>query len=207
MATITQEQLDSFKAELPNDQRLQALTRPQLLSNTDDGKIDWPDLTSGQEKPVSLSAGAPLTPCQMAVGSVVFDVIALALGASAMRASASPAAIEAVGRAARPVLSQIEQVIARMAAPGATNREIATGVLDILRLIYKGGALGAVIEAFLGTLTWYEMVLYAVSATATIVLAVTTGGTAFIALVVLEVTGLGVLVNDSVKAVQACQAA
>lgn len=144
------------------------------------------------------------TDCQAALGFVVFDVVFLVTGALELRAGLSAAAATEMAEAAWPVASQIEVVIAELAKPGVTNYQQAWGVFKILGIIYKGGVLGAVLNAFKKTLTWYNMILYGVSSTAVIVAALATDGVALVAYLVGLLVSFAFLVEDSVKAVSAC---
>ena len=109
-----------------------------------------------------------------------------------------------MAKAAAPVMSQMEKYIATMAASTSSKTDIATAVFGIISTIYSGGCLGAVLSAFLGSLTWYEAALYGVTAMATIVAALATDGAAEIALIVIELATAGFLVNDSINCVKAC---
>lgn len=202
MTTITQQQLDTFKSVHSGNAEIQALTLEDVIKNTRGKTVDW-NLSK-------LSADAPhaavssLSPCQMAVGYVVFDVVCLAVGAVGLRATVNARTIEAIARAATPALSRIEIIIAEMAVAGATKTDQAFGVFRILSAIYSGGCLGAVVSAFTDSLTWWDMILYGVTAIATIVATLATDGVAFVAEVVVLLATFGFVASDTVKAVQTC---
>jgi hypothetical protein len=200
---ITQKELDDYKALYPGDPDIQALTLDEVLTNTSGTTVDWDTLEFEEG---SLEAKAMITDCEMAVGYVVFDVICLALGAVGLRSTVNSRTIRAIGEAAAPVLSKLETIIARMAAPGASTTDIAWGVFDILKIIYGGGSLGAVFSAFTDSLTWWDMILYGITGTATIIAALATDGVAFVAEVVILLATFGFLVSDSVKAAEVCGA-
>lgn len=205
MSTITQKQWDSYKSQFPNDKKIQAVTLEELLKNTDGGKVDWGDLPKAENRGVAAqTAAVAISECELAVGYVVFDAICLAIGGVGLRSGVSKGTAEAMAEASRPVLSKIEVAIAKMAAQGASKTDIAWGVFEILKTIWSGGCLGAVLSAFLGSLTWYYAALYGATAMATIVAAFATDGVAFVAEVVIELATFGFLVADSVNAVKAC---
>ena len=55
-----------------------------------------------------------------------------------------------------------------MSAAESSKTEVAGAVFGIISTIYSGGCLGAVVSAFLGTLTWYNAMLYGATALGTI---------------------------------------
>lgn len=199
---LTQTSLDTYKALYPKDKRLQALTLEELIENTKDVKVDFNSLTfpEGPE----LLEGSVLE-CGLSIGYVVFDCVCLILGAVTLRGGLTKEAAESVAEAAKPVASALEKTIAKMAAEGATNYDIAYGVWSVMSTVYSGGCLGAVLGAFLGSLTWYTAALYGVTGMATIVAALATDGAAEIGLIAVEVATAGFLVSDSVNAVEACK--
>jgi hypothetical protein len=203
--TITQQHLDDYKALFPNDRDIQNITLQQLLTQSS-GKVDWQRLQPGTApaRPEASVQAPGLTDCQTKIGYVLFDVVCLAVGAVGLRASVRPQTIAAMAGAAAPVLSKLEVVIARMGAEGTSTVDMAKGVFTILSTIYSGGCLGAVVSAFTASLTWWDMILYGVTATATIIAALATEGAAFVAEVVVLLATFGFLASDSVKAVQAC---
>ena len=145
-----------------------------------------------------------LSDCEVDTGYVIFDVICLAIGATALRASASRSTAEAIATAAEPVIPKLQAIIETIAADGTSATDRAMAVFKLLQIIWSGDCLGAVVSAFLGSLTWYYAVLYGVTATATIVAALATDGVAFAAEVAIELATFGFLVADSVNAREAC---
>jgi hypothetical protein len=204
MSTLSQKQWDSYKSVFPNDKKLQALSLAELFQNTDGGKIDWDNLTGKEHDAGARTAAISIDPCALNIGYVVFDVICLAIGAVGLRAGATAETAEKVAEAAKPVMSKLETIIAKMSAEGASKTDLATGTFKILQILWSGNALGAVLSAFLGSLTWYYALLYGATALATIVAAVATDGVAFIAEVVIELATFGFLVADSINAAKAC---
>jgi len=211
---VTQEQLDAFKKEYPDDMRLRALTLKDLLDNTGGGVISWPFLHDQNIKALrqkikarsasrSKAMDSTLT-CAMDVGFVIYDCVCLAIGGVALRAGASAETAEAIADAAAPVLSKVEQYIAQIAAEDASYTDMAWAVFNILKTIWNGGMLSAVLGAFLDSLSWYYYILYAATALATIIAAFATDGLAFVAEVVIELATFGFLVADSITAVDAC---
>lgn len=204
MPTITQEQWDSYKSQFPNDKKIQSVTLEELLKNTDGGKVDWKNPPIATKGSVETLSAVSISACELAVGYVIFDVICLAIGGVSLRSSVNRETAEAIAEAAAPVLSKIEADIAKIAAQEASYTDIAWAVFDILKTIWSGGCLGAVLSAFLGSLTWYYALLYGATAMATIVAALATDGAAFVAEVVIELATFGFLVADSVNAVETC---
>ena len=200
--TLTQEQLENYKSLFPNDERIQAVTLEELIKNTN-GKVDWSNLPLSKEVG-NIPSMADDFSCIEAVGFVVFDALCLALGGVGLRADLSGDVAEAVGNAAKPSLSAIETIIADITAESATITDVAWGVYKILKTIYSAGCLGAVIDAFLTSLSYWQKILYGATALGTIVAAVATDGVAFVGEIVIELATFGFLVDDSIKAVEAC---
>jgi hypothetical protein len=204
--TLTPQHLEEFKRLNPLNPDLQAVTFDQLMAHTD-GEADWAAVRFDEQPEISADIVPQLfalTNCQMNLGWVVFDVVCLSVGAVGLRSTARAQTVAAMAQAAGPVLSKVETIVARMAAEGASLTDLAGGVFDILKAIYNGGCLGAVVSAFTASLSWWDMILYGVTAMATIIAALATDGLAFIAEVVVLLATFGFLVSDSVKAVQAC---
>jgi hypothetical protein len=204
MSTLSQKQWDNYKSIFPKDKKLQALSLAELFKNTDGGKIDWDNLRGKDNDARSRTGVISIDPCALNIGYVVFDVICLAIGGVGLRSGATAETAGKVAEAAKPVMSKLETIVAKMSVKGASKTEVATGVFKVLQIIWSGGALGAVLSAFLGSLTWYYKVLYAATALATIVAAVATEGVAFIAEVAIELATFGFLVADSINAAKAC---
>ena len=204
---ITQEQLDLFKSLFPGDKRIQAVTLNEILLNTAGQTVDWNSLEFPPAKTSGVVAGSSLlsiSDCQLKIGYVIFDVILVAVNAVGLRSTVDPATIGTIYQAATPVMARIDIIVAGMAAESASAKVLAYGVFQILKTIWSGGCLGAVIKAFTASLTWYQGILYGVTAVATIVAFMGTDGIAFVAQVFLLLTTFASLAIDSVNAAQAC---
>ena len=161
--------------------------------------FDLTAIYSGGSVPESLS----ITPCEEAIGFVVYDVVCLAIGGVALRASANAATARALAEAVEPAIPRIVEICSTITREASYTTQ-ATGVFKILSTIWSGGMGGAVLGAFLGSLKWYTAFLYSVTAMGTIVAAVATDGATFIAESAVELATFGFLVVDSVSAVGAC---
>ena len=199
MRTITPETFKAYQALNPHDSKLQALTLEELYTQTGSGQVDWNKVTY---KPELLQSGE--WDCAKGIGYVVFDCVCLFLGAVTLRASVTAEAAEDMAKAAQPVSKQIEKYILIMADASASNTEVATAVFGIISTIYSGSCLGAVLSAFLGSLTWYNAILYGATALGTIMAAVATDGAAEIGTIILELATAGFWVGDSTKCKEAC---
>lgn len=206
MMSITQKQTDDFKNLYPASPQIQALTLADVLAHTSGKTVDWSSIQFQSPNTAAMVAGRSLslTECQANIGYVIFDVLCLAVGAVGLRASVDARTIEGIFHATAPVAARIEVIIAEMGAAGASNTDRAYGVFRILSAIYSGGSLGAVFSAFTASLTWWDMILYGITGTATIIAALATDGIAFVAEVAILLATFGFLASDSVKAVQAC---
>ena len=199
MRTITPETFKAYQALNPHDSRLQSLTLAELYENTGTGQVDWNKVTY---KPALLQSGE--WDCAKGIGYVVFDCVCLFLGAVTLRASVTAEAAEDMAKAAEPVASQLEKYILIMSDANSSKTAVATAVFGIISTIYSGSCLGAVISAFLGSLTWYNAILYGATALGTIMAAVATDGAAEIGIIIVELATAGFLVGDSIKCKEAC---
>lgn len=163
----------------------------------------WNNVTPAHFASVTEQA-LDVTPCQIAIGTVVFDVFCLCLGATGLRATANSSVFSAMGQAVGPVLSKLETVIATMASPNASKTDLAWGVFQILKTIYSGGSFGAVWSAFKNSLTWWNAILFGVTGIATIVAFIATDGLAVVAEIVILLGTFGFLVSDIANAVRVC---
>lgn len=199
MRTITQASFKAYQALNPNDERLQALTLEELYEQTGSGQVDWNKITY---KPELLQGST--WDCTKGIGYVVFDCVCLFLGAASLRSSVTAEAAEDIAKAAEPAVSQLEKYIVTIGAKTSSNTEVATAVFGVISTLYSSSCLGAVIGAFLGSLTWYNAVLYGATALGTIMAAVATDGVAEIGIIVVELATAGFLVSDSIKCADAC---
>ena len=199
--TTAAEQLATFKSFYPNIEHVQALTLDDATRIVGGKPVDWNSVTPADFAPSSTTA---ITACQKAVGFVIFDVICLAVGAVGLRTTVRASTIEAMASAAESSLPKIETIIAQMGASNATVTDRAWGVFQILKTIYTGGSLGAVFNAFTGSLTWWNMILYGVTGIATITAAFATDGLALAAEIVILLATAGFLASDTIAAINAC---
>lgn len=94
----------------------------------------------------------------------------------------------------------IEQIFAGFSS-GTGLKDQAVAAFKLISLIWTGGDGGAVFNAFMESLTWYQMALYGVTGAATIAAAVLTDGGALIAEIVIELATFGFFINDIVHAI------
>jgi hypothetical protein len=198
---FTQAQLDEYKVQYPNDPAIQSLTLAEVNANTTGTVVDYdsvPQIASYTNKRGVVSD------CAIAVGVVVFDTVLLAFGAAAVGKTATRAAATAMAEAVAPAMNALETIIARMGAPNASYWDKAVGFYKILSAIWDAGCFGAVLDAFLGALSWWEGVAYGIVGVATVVAIFATDGLALIAEIVLLLAGVVSLLVDIVDAVNKC---
>lgn len=202
MNTINRESFSAYKVLNSHDARLQSLTLEELLKNTSGRSVDYSNITYSSKPQAMLTASA--WDCGLGIGYVVFDCLCLLLGAVALRSALTAEAAEEMAEAAKPVANKLTKYVEILAASESTKTEVATAVFGVISTIYSGSCLGAVLSAFLGSLTWYQSILYGATAMGTIVAAVATDGFAEIGMMVVELATAGFLVNDSIKCHEAC---
>ncbi len=202
MNTITRESFAAYKALNPHDARLQALTLEELFEKTGGRSVNY-DNISYASKPQAM-LGASSWDCGLGIGYVVFDCVCLFLGAVSLRSALTADAAEEIAEAAKPVANQLTKYVETLASAESSKTEVATAVFGVISTIYSGSCLGAVISAFLGSLSWYNAVLYGATALGTIMAAVATDGAAEIGIIIIELATAGFLISDSIKCEQAC---
>ncbi len=199
MRTITPEIFKAYQALNPQDAQLQKLTLEELYANTGSGQVDWNKITYKPE----LLRGSDWD-CALGIGYVVFDCICLFIGAVSLRSSVTAEAAEDIAKAAEPVANKLEGYIKTIGASASSRLEVATAVFGVISTLYSGSCLGAVISAFLGSLSFFNAVLYGATALGTIMAAVATDGAAEIGIIVVELATAGFLIGDSIKCADAC---
>ena len=100
------------------------------------------------------------TACEKQIGYVRFDSVCLMLGAVELRAGVTAEAAEEMAEACKPVISKFDTYILTMAKEGASTTEVAGAVFGVMSTIWSGGCLGAVVSAWLGTLSVCNAILY-----------------------------------------------
>ena len=81
---------------------------------------------------------------------------------------------------------------------------MAGAVFGVVSTIWSGGCLGAVVSAWLKTLSVGNAILYGATALGTLLAAFATDGAATIGMIVVELATCAWLVEDSVKCADAC---
>ena len=144
------------------------------------------------------------TSCEKQIGYVIFDCVCLMLGAAELRAGLTAEAAEEMAEAAKPVLSKMDKYILTIADEASSKTDVATAVFEIVSTIWSGGCLGAVVSAWLGTLSVGNAILYGATALGTLLAAFATDGAAEIGIIVVELATAGWLIEDSVKCADEC---
>ena len=145
-----------------------------------------------------------VTACEKQIGYVIFDSVCLMLGAAERRAGGTAEAAEEKAEACKPVISKFDTYILTMAKEGASTTEVAGAVFGVMSTIWSGGCLGAVVSAWLGTLSVGNAILYGVTALGTLVAAFATDGAAEIGIIAVELATATWLVEDSIKCADEC---
>lgn len=204
MTVLTKEAFASFQASCPDDVKLQALSYEELVKEVgNEADMENMEAVFPKRVPAVQLLEGSTWDCATGVGFVVYDAVCLFLGAGGLRGSATESEAKAVGKAVAPVLSEMEGYIKTLGEGGSAT-DTAWAIWGIIKTIYNGGCLGAVVSAFLSSLTWYNAILYAATALATIVAALATDGAAEVAAIVIQLATFGFLVSDSVSAYDAC---
>ena len=145
-----------------------------------------------------------VTACEKQIGYVIFDSVCLMLGAAELRAGVTAEAAEEMAEACKPIMSKFEGYIVTMSKEGASTTEVAGAVFGVMSTIWSGGCLGAVVSAWLGTLSVGNAILYGATALGTLLAAFATDGAAEIGIIAVELATAGWLVEDSIKCADEC---
>lgn len=200
---IEAEHVERYKTYYPDLDYLQNSTVEHFKAARPDGLIDWHSFTPRElllQEPEELE----VSDCQIAIGYVVFDVICLALAAYGMRAGVSKDVIKAMGREAAPAMSGIQTIVAQLASPAATTADKARGVIRIALALKNTNVLKKCIDVFIGSLTWYNAILFGIGALATVAALVLTGGAATVAQIAVILVSVIFLIEDVASAVKIC---
>jgi len=145
-----------------------------------------------------------LTACEKQIGYVIFDCVCLMLGAVELRAGVTAEAAEEMAEACKPVITKFDSYILTMANKESSTTEVAGAVFGVMSTIWSGGCLGAVVSAWLGTLSVGNAILYGATALGTLLAAFATDGAAEIGIIAVELATAVWLVEDSIKCVEEC---
>lgn len=197
---LTEEQWNEFVNNHCTDNEMKNISYQELMSNTNDGQLDFKKLTL----PPTLEDSATLQSyqCILAVGYVVVDVVCLVLGAVSIRSTINASTVVRVTDIIAPRIPQIVEYAAIIAREGATTFERAKACWGILRVALQSPF--KILSAIFSSLPWYKRALVIAQGCLTITAALVTDGAAIIAEIALELASFGFLVSDSVDAVSAC---
>jgi hypothetical protein len=191
----------------PNLASNQAITSSELIVNTIHVIGNWKDQLPKNDQfreQNSQMTSFGISNKEITIGWVIFDCLCLAIGAEGLRINARSSTIEKLEIAAAPITYQIEIIIAKMGADGASNKDLSIGLFNILQTIFNEGYFNEVFAAFLASLIYWDTELYTILGKKTIISALATDGLAFTAGIEQALANFEFLVQDSVKAVAAC---
>lgn len=197
--------LQQYQQAFPGLPELQALTVDTAPKPGPD--FDWSTLLLHPPRPVL--GRFPFTPCEIAVASVVVDIVMIAIGGSALLDKISGETVENVADALVEKLgegvTEIDKMIQAVDDAGS-NWEKAKAIFAILAKLKDVGCLSAVIGAIFRSLSLWDMILFGITALATIVALIATDGIAFIAEVAILFASGAFLGADIGNAINVCLA-
>ena len=201
---ITRKEFSNFKQQFPDNEQIQNTSFEALRANTYGTALfdQWVRLNSVPEAAGVKEEDAWV--CGTAVGFVIYDCIALFLGAPTTRSGASETEANLIAKAAESVQPQILETASTFSNFDASPTDQATAVFEIVKTMYDGGCLGSVLLAFFSSLSWYNMLLYSASAMAAIITALATDGAAEIAAIEIELAIFSSIITDSIACDRAC---
>lgn len=203
---LTKEQWDSFVKDHCLDNEMKDISYEELMENTNNGEIDFRDLTLPPVEDHTVTKKAiAADSCALSMGYVVVDVVCLTLGAVSIRSSINARSVEKVAELVSPKIPKILKYVEIIARDGATKLEQAKACWGIIKVVLKSP--WSILSAIFSSLPLYKKALVIAQAAATIFAALATDGAALIAEIVVELASFGFLVSDSVAAVEACKAA
>ncbi|MDF7777332.1 hypothetical protein P1X14_18890 [Sphingomonas sp. AOB5] len=203
----SQDQLDTYKAAFPMNVPVQALTLDQVQSRARGLNVNWNVLTLAPPRQVLGRVG--ITPCEKAIAAVVIDIVMIAIGASGLAGKINGDTVEEVAQILVDELGEDITEIDKMfqaVNDGGSDWEKAKAIFAILGKLKDIGCLGAVIAAIFKSLSWWDMILYGLTAFATIVALIATDGIAFIAEMVILISSGVFMLEDVASAINICSA-
>lgn len=202
---VTQKDLDWLKSLFPEDKELQSITLDKYQEMAKDRK---PDINNAQFEEVDTDqlsrAELTLTQCQLAVGVLSIDCVLVVAGAIGIHSKINPEAYEKAGEALAKFAPKIADMAAKIAERGASASTKAKTIFQIAKFIFTSGAIGAVCKAIIGSLKWYDKVLYGALFGATLLATLGTDGVALIAVIIGEMAQIGFVVVDAINVHRAC---
>jgi hypothetical protein len=201
------EQLETFKSAFPMQPDVQALTLAQVQERAKAASIDWNQLVLNP--PRVVLGRMPFSPCETAIASVVIDIVMIAIGASGLADKITGETVENVAgvlvRELGEDVTELDKMI-QAVKDAETDWAKAKAVFSLLSALKDFGCLGAVIAAIFKSLSWWDMILYGLTALATIIALVATDGVALIAEVAILAMSGAFLIEDIETAVCKCTA-
>ena len=151
-----------------------------------------------------LAALPSLTPCEEAIGVVIFDAVMFFLGLVGLRVSNQERIARALLRELGPdTLRGFRAAIHNFnKAEGALNK--AKALFKILGGIYNAGCFRAVFKVLKDEMTWWEWVKTGIIAVAQIMVWFASDGVAFAAEAALSIMSFESLIEDSIKVDKVC---
>jgi len=198
---LTERNLVAYKNLHPHDTKIQALTLAELKAKYNPDQFRGNGVQAVADEDFVRSEN--ISDCHYDIAIVVVDCVFALTGAVGLAGKVSGSAIESVATIVAPVMNEIEEAVHTLSI-AASNYDKAMAIKSILHIIWSGSMIEAVYHAIMGSLTWWDMVIYAVLGISTIAGAFLTDGAALVAMLAAEIALVGFLISDSVKAVNSC---
>jgi len=141
--------------------------------------------------------------CDIDIGTVIYDVVCLAVGAYYMGDALSTSVAKAIFGDVEPEANAIIKTV-RTLSSSSSYYDQAKAAFSLLMTIWSAGMVTAVLETFLHSLSWGDWILYGATAAATIGAACLTDGAAFIAEVAGELVAGAWFIDAAVDTGETC---
>lgn len=208
--SIVQKSIADFKAQFPNDQKLQNTSNEEIEKQVlnfmaDDRIIQTPPVATVTDVDYYEAVFLGIPSCEESMAVVIVDVIFMLLGFVGIHVSAQEAADKAVLRLLGSEV--VEQNFLKLFNSLNAAKDIsakAKTIFSIASEAYKAGMVKAVLAEIRSSMTLRDWIVTGVAAVAQVATLFLTDGAAFIAEVVLNTAAVAYVVSDSIKATQAC---
>lgn len=215
--SVSKDQIQAAIAEIrnyfPDDENLQKISDDQLFEKVHEF-IHSDQIMSVQlpeEFPAISLRDDLFDSCPYAIALIVVDFIFMFLGFCGLHISNPSRVIEALGKAAEKIIEIIakdpnkwKQLIIKIVLSKTPN-ERAVAIYALIKEAYNAKLFKVVFDAIKGLMKPIDYVISIIAAIAQIAALALTDGAAFVAEIILNITSIEHLIEDSIKAIDKCK--
>lgn len=151
-----------------------------------------------------MAENAGLTRCQEAVGTLVVDVIFLGVGLLGLRIGNTDKAGKFIIKGIKPKHIEGLKGTINYIQYTTSFMDVGRGIASMFGEIYDMGCMGMLFQYLKGEMKWWQWIKTAVSLVVQLVSWFLTGGAAFVAEIILNVTMVAQIIEDTVYVAKDC---